>query len=173
VLSRCTDATRALFAKRFTKGDEAPREDSRKVSETSPEDSRNISETFPTLPRAGAREEANGKRPKANGNRLTARRENARNGFDTFWAAFPKKVGKDAAWRAWQKRRPDAGLLAQMIAALDWQCRQDGWLREGGRYVPNPATWLNAGRWQDEQTHTQQLSDHTLAMGRTAEEFLK
>ncbi len=24
------------------------------------------------------------------------------------------------------------------------------WQREGGRYIPNPATWLNRGRWDDE-----------------------
>ena len=24
------------------------------------------------------------------------------------------------------------------------------WLREGGRFIPNPSTWINQGRWDDE-----------------------
>ena len=24
------------------------------------------------------------------------------------------------------------------------------WQKDGGQYIPNPATWLNQGRWEDE-----------------------
>lgn len=68
--------------------------------------------------------------------------------FNRFWFAYPKKVGKDAAWRAWKRRRPDGPLTAEIVAALE---RQREYLaREDGQYTPNPATWLNEGRWQDE-----------------------
>ena len=44
----------------------------------------------------------------------------------------------------------DRPLLDKMLAALDWQKQSDGWRRDSGRYIPNPATWLNARRWEDE-----------------------
>lgn len=107
-----------------------------------------------------------------------AKREGAngvdlRAGFDAFWDAFPKKTGKAAVWKWWQKRKPDAGLLATMAAALEWQRRQDNWLRDGGRYIPNPLTWLNAERWQDEPTRIPRMSDRTIGLVRASEEFLK
>lgn len=69
--------------------------------------------------------------------------------FDRFWKAYPRKVGKDAARRAFAKRKPSEALLAKMLAAIAMQSQTVDWLREGGRFVPHPATWLNQGRWQD------------------------
>lgn len=73
-----------------------------------------------------------------------------RDPFDDFWAVYPKKTGKDAARNAWKKRRIGGDLAATLIAALAWQKQQDSWLKDGGQFVPNPATWINQGRWQDE-----------------------
>lgn len=70
--------------------------------------------------------------------------------FDSFWNAYPKKVGKDAARKAFDKRKPDAELLGKMIYAVSQQKQSPGWLKDDGQYIPNPATWLNQGRWQDE-----------------------
>lgn len=70
--------------------------------------------------------------------------------FDEFWDTYPRKVGKDAAKRAYLKRRPDADLHARMLAAIDRQARDPAWRKDGGQFVPHPATWLNAGRWEDE-----------------------
>ena len=92
--------------------------------------------------------------------------------FDAFWASYPRKIGKDAAWRAWQQRRPDTDLTAAILAAVAWQVRQDNWLREGGRFIPNPATWLKAGRWQDEPSQTPRVNQRTLAIARAGEQFL-
>lgn len=69
--------------------------------------------------------------------------------FDTFWKAYPKKVGKDAAKKAFDKRKPDDKLLDDMLKAVAQQKRMQGWIDEGGKFVPNPATWLNQGRWMD------------------------
>lgn len=71
-------------------------------------------------------------------------------GFDEFWAAYPRKVGKDAAAKAFAKRRVGVGLLAQMLAAISTQKTGEQWRRDGGQFIPHPATWLNEGRWQDE-----------------------
>lgn len=72
-------------------------------------------------------------------------------GFDRFWAAYPKKVGKDAAAKAFAKRKPNDDLLAAMLAAVERQRTSPAWTKDGGQFIPNPATWLNQGRWQDEE----------------------
>lgn len=79
--------------------------------------------------------------------------------FEAFWAAYPKKKAKDDAQRAWDKRRPDAALLALMLHALDSQRRSPDWLRESGRFIPFPATWLNRGQWTDTAAPDSSLSE--------------
>lgn len=70
--------------------------------------------------------------------------------FIEFWAAYPKKVAKGAALKAWKRLKPSQELTEKMIAAIQRQKASDQWTREGGRFIPNPATWLNAERWEDE-----------------------
>jgi hypothetical protein len=71
-------------------------------------------------------------------------------GFDPFWAAFPKKVARLAAAAAWRKLAPGPALVETILAAVERHKRSDAWTKEGGKYVPNPATWLNGQRWTDE-----------------------
>ncbi len=66
--------------------------------------------------------------------------------FHEFWGAFPNKTGKKDAWRAWQKAR-DRPRIEDVLIALDQAKRSDRWRRG---FIPNPATWLNQGRWADE-----------------------
>jgi hypothetical protein len=87
--------------------------------------------------------------------RSTRNGDGLRERFDAFWSAYPRKVGKNAAWRAWQKLKPDPELTSTILSALTWQRRQDGWLREGGRFVPHPSNWLDRGQWADEPTARQ------------------
>lgn len=70
--------------------------------------------------------------------------------FERFWKAYPRKVGKDAACKAFEKRRPTEALLQSMLDAIDAQLKTEQWQREGGQFIPHPSTWLNEGRWQDE-----------------------
>lgn len=70
--------------------------------------------------------------------------------FEEFWSAYPRKVGKKAAEVTWKKIRPDSELHDRIIAAVNSAKKTDQWQREGGRFIPNPATWLNQGRWDDE-----------------------
>jgi len=78
--------------------------------------------------------------------------------FDVFWKSYPNKVGKDAARKAFAKRKPDDDLLALMLGALDNQKASDRWVKDNGQYIPNPATWLNQGRWMDEDSAESQPS---------------
>jgi hypothetical protein len=70
--------------------------------------------------------------------------------FDSFWSEYPKKVGKDDARKAWKKRKVSQALAEQMIAAVRVQRGSQQWAKDGGQYIPNPSTWINQGRWQDE-----------------------
>ena len=68
-------------------------------------------------------------------------------GFDQFWTSYPKKVGKEAAKKAFDRVNVPVETL---LAAIERQKCSDQWSRDKGRYIPNPATWLNQGRWEDE-----------------------
>lgn len=80
-------------------------------------------------------------------------------GFEVLWAEYPRKVGKDAAARAFAKRRPDEALLAGMVAAVRVQRGSEQWLRDGGQYIPHLSTWLNEGRWMDEPMQARRSDD--------------
>lgn len=69
-------------------------------------------------------------------------------GFTEFWQAYPRKVGKGAAQKAWDKLKPD---LDSVLAALAWQTKQDAWTKDGGQFIPHPGTYLNQRRWEDEK----------------------
>lgn len=70
--------------------------------------------------------------------------------FEAFMRSYPKRVGKAAAYRAWRKLRPSRALQDRMIGAVKQQRMSPQWNREHGKYIPNPSTWLNEGRWDDE-----------------------
>lgn len=72
--------------------------------------------------------------------------------FETFWSVCPKKVGKDAAYRSWQKIGKRKGASpTQIVNAMVAQIKANHFRGNDGQdYLPNPATWLNQGRWQDE-----------------------
>lgn len=70
--------------------------------------------------------------------------------FDAFYGAYPKKKHPADAEKAWVKLKPDADMLAAMLAALDWQKCSRAWTKDGGAFIPHPATYLNAGAWRDE-----------------------
>ena len=67
--------------------------------------------------------------------------------FEEFWKAYPKKVGKPAALKAWKKLkpRPDLGVV---LTAIESQKQSEQWQEK--RFIPHASTWLNQGRWTDE-----------------------
>ncbi|TRO38611.1 hypothetical protein EQ832_12025 [Pseudomonas sp. ALS1131] len=38
------------------------------------------------------------------------------------------------------------------MQALPKHCAQHDWIKDGGQFVPLPASWLNGHRWEDELT---------------------
>ncbi|HBB18403.1 MAG TPA: hypothetical protein DCZ97_15910 [Syntrophus sp. (in: bacteria)] len=72
--------------------------------------------------------------------------------FARFWKAYPKKRSKGQAERVFFRIDPDEQLLATMIATIERAMTSEEWLKESGKYIPYPATWLGARGWEDEIT---------------------
>jgi hypothetical protein len=69
--------------------------------------------------------------------------------FEQFWSAYPKKVGKKDARKAWTKAT-DRPEIVQVLRRIEESKRTDQWTKDNGQFIPNPATWINQGRWDDE-----------------------
>lgn len=75
-----------------------------------------------------------------------------RDRFAEFWLAYPRKLQKAAAKRTWARKKLDS-QADHILAHLAERVRSDAqWLRDGGQFIPYPATWLNADGWLDEYT---------------------
>jgi len=67
-------------------------------------------------------------------------------GFAEFWSAYPRKVAKGDAEKAWKKHKPDLAACLSAIAAAK---SSPDWTKDGGQFIPHPATWINGKRWED------------------------
>ena len=70
--------------------------------------------------------------------------------FNQFWTAYPKHIAKQSAVKAFEKLKPDEKLLEAMLKAIAMQKESKQWEKDGGAFIPYPATWLNQRRWEDE-----------------------
>jgi hypothetical protein len=76
------------------------------------------------------------------------------NGFARFWEAYPNKVAKVAAEKAYAKALkaiPGPDPPSVILAGVERAKASRQW-REG--FIPHPATWLNRGSWDDEPAET-------------------
>jgi len=150
---RGVDPNRETLPKRFSNGLEKSRED---TEENRPEQSRadpptpqehrqeqegvqGAAASAPPLPDAGA------VRPLARS--ATKKHEQT---FAAFWQAWPKKEARPKALAAWCKIGPDPDTVQAILDAIPRHMAIKDWPREGWRYCPHPATWLNERRWEDE-----------------------
>jgi DNA-binding transcriptional regulator YhcF (GntR family) len=72
------------------------------------------------------------------------------NSFERFWSAYPRKIAKTAAMKAWKKIKPSPELITTILTAVNIQRESDQWTKDSGMFIPYPATWLNQERWLDE-----------------------
>ena len=75
--------------------------------------------------------------------------ESQPDGFDSFWSAYPKKVAKPAAQKAFKAAKIN-GHLPEVLADIEAKSQSDSWLANKGQFIPNPATYLNQRRWEDQ-----------------------
>lgn len=72
--------------------------------------------------------------------------------FIKFWELYPKKTGKWAAFQAYKKIKEPRPTLQQIELAIKNQNQTEQW--QNLQFIPNPATWLNQRRWEDETETT-------------------
>lgn len=68
--------------------------------------------------------------------------------FDLFWSLYPRRTSKKDAIRAWNKlTSPEqdkcVAVIAKHCSLWDSEARDM-------KYIPYPASWLNAGSFDDE-----------------------
>jgi len=71
--------------------------------------------------------------------------------FNRFWNAYPKRKGRGNALKAWTKQKLDS-KIETILEAIQRLKKDEQWTKNGGQYIPHPATWLNSGGWDDEIT---------------------
>lgn len=70
--------------------------------------------------------------------------------FERFWKAYPNKKGKLKAYEAWKKLKSQLPPVDKLVDIVEKHKNSRDWQKDGGKYIPHPATWLNQGRWEDE-----------------------
>ena len=82
--------------------------------------------------------------------------------FTQFWELYPRKVGKQEAFKSFKKHIHN-GIFKTMITALQEQIEEKH-LGSELQYYPHPTTWLNQHRWEDilKETPQPQIKQQTV-----------
>ena len=72
------------------------------------------------------------------------------NGFSEFWDAYPKKRKKQEALKAWKKQNGKRPPIETILAKISELKKSYDWNKQDGQFIPYPASWINAGGWDDE-----------------------
>ena len=119
------------------------------IAESIPQEAETITETtnkitlqtIPPNPQMGELSVVNNLN--VNGNSATQQIVSTNSDFETFYSAYPRKVSKSNAEKAWKKQKC---VLSQVMPSLQKQMK----LWTDPQFIPHPATWLNGRRWEDE-----------------------
>jgi hypothetical protein len=69
--------------------------------------------------------------------------------FQEFWNVWPKRCAKADARKAWAQTKDIRPELTNLLNAVKAACKTEAWMKDGGKYIPHPATWLRGERWDD------------------------
>lgn len=81
--------------------------------------------------------------------------------FMKFWSAYPKKSAPNEAYTVWQSVSPDKELAEKITSAVKRQSQCSQWNEDNGRYIPYPAKWLKARRWEEELHEETVMRDYS------------
>ena len=70
--------------------------------------------------------------------------------FLAFWELYPKKKSKAKASQSFRKLKQ--AEYAEIRSGLLMAKGSEDWVKENGKYIPNPAKWLDDRGWEDEYT---------------------
>ena len=69
--------------------------------------------------------------------------------FERFWSSYPRKVNKKEALKAWNSLKPSEELVSEIIEGVNAWKQSKQWSKDGGQYIPHPATFLRGKRWAE------------------------
>jgi len=70
--------------------------------------------------------------------------------FELFWEVYPRRQKKGDATKAWLQTESIRPSIEEIISAIHEQQKSVQWQKDGGQYIPLPASWLRAWQWSDE-----------------------
>ena len=73
--------------------------------------------------------------------------------FDRFYEAYPRKVNRAGAQKAWEKLNPQPALVDRIMGDIAQRLYEGHWdANKEKQFIPHPSTYLNQQRWTDEIT---------------------
>ncbi len=85
--------------------------------------------------------------------------------FDSFWEAYPRKAGKERAYKAWKKAgkqikerqavETNTAIEIMLVAAREFSESPVG----RGDYCPHPSSWLNGGHYNDDRAEWHRVKE--------------
>lgn len=70
--------------------------------------------------------------------------------FNEFYSSYPRKVGKLKASQAFKKINPTTELFEKIMKSVTYYKSSHEWEKDGGQFIPHPATFLNQRRFEDD-----------------------
>jgi hypothetical protein len=70
--------------------------------------------------------------------------------FELFWEMYPRKKKKGDAFKAWNQTSGLRPPIEEILAAIQQQEKSHQWTKDGGEFIPYPASWLRSWGWADE-----------------------
>ena len=84
---------------------------------------------------------------------------NGRDGwFNQFWNMYPKKIQRKTSEQKFKLHVKDELTFNAVMLNLSIMCKSNEWTKDNGQYIPNPTTYLNQHRWEDETKPTVKIS---------------
>jgi len=68
--------------------------------------------------------------------------------FEQWWAAYPRRVAKKFALKCFERLRSSGEVPFEVLLSATKNYARSV-VGKDMKYVAHPATWLNAGRWDD------------------------
>lgn len=70
--------------------------------------------------------------------------------FDSFWKLYPNKVAKPKALASFSKQCKDEQSFLMIMHGLSQHILSEQFVKDDGKFIPHPTTWLNQERYNDE-----------------------
>lgn len=85
--------------------------------------------------------------------------------FEIFYKAYPNKKNVKTARTRWEKMKVTPELYREIMEGLERAKNSQEWGKDGGAYIPHPATWLNGEGWKNEYKPLRQAATPKASAG--------